>query len=191
MDDHQVRILVVCTRNACRSPMIERILLAALNSHWPDDQGVQVHSAGTHAAIGSSMHPLARAVLDDRGLSADFHSQPLSEKMIRQADLILTGDRGHRASVVTAVPSAVRRTYCLLQLARLADATPRQPVADAVSAIRHLLASTPYALAHARPGPPTADDLADPIGKRKRAYQQCAQQIDNAVERILAPIIPS
>jgi protein-tyrosine phosphatase len=171
--------------------MIERILADAVTSCWPQAPHVRVYSAGTHAASGEPMHGLATAVLLERGLPTDFRSQPLTKEMIEQAGLILTADRGHRAAVVTAVPGAVRRTYCLLQLARLADVTPRQPCADPVSATRTLLEFIPTALAHAPAAAPAADDLADPIAGRIRAYRRCARQIDDAVRRILSPILPS
>jgi protein-tyrosine phosphatase len=169
--------------------MMERILAAAVTSCWPQD-GLLIQSAGTHAASGEPMHALARAVLAERGLPTDFRSQPLTKELIEQADLIVTADRAHRSAVVTTVPGAVRRTYCLLQLARLADVTPRQPCGDPVSATRTLLESIPSALAQAPAAAPAADDLADPIGGRIRAYRRCARQIDDAVSRILAPTLP-
>ena len=49
-----------------------------------------------------------------RGLDLTYHeSQPLSERLVRFADLILTMTRGHREAIVTQWPDAAPRTKLL------------------------------------------------------------------------------
>lgn len=86
---------------------------------------------------------------------APHESQRLIPEAVAVADLILTATRDHRRAVVEAEPTAVPRTFTLLEFARLADVSgPVQTLPDLLGA------------AGARRGeaPATkADDLEDPV----------------------------
>ena len=113
-------ILFVCTGNTCRSPMAEllcrRMLAERLGCAMPDleDRGVQVASAGTSAVAGGGPTEEAIRVLADRGLDLRSHvTQPLTDALVRQADLILTMTQAHRQGLVAQWPSAADRTKVL------------------------------------------------------------------------------
>jgi len=120
-------ILLVCTGNTCRSPMAEMIcrdMLARRLGCSIDEleggqgrrPGVIVASAGIAAMMGGHASTEAVRAVGEMGLDLrDHETQPLTEMLIRHADLILTMTHSHREAIVTQWPGAAERT---LQLSR-------------------------------------------------------------------------
>jgi len=109
-------ILFVCTGNTCRSPMAEglcRKILADRLGCKPDelqDRGILVQSAGISAGMGSQASPEAVEVLGSQGIDLSAHeSQPVTEQLIRHADVIWTMTRSHRQALVEQWPEAAAR----------------------------------------------------------------------------------
>ena len=124
-----VDILFVCTGNICRSPMAQQLLLAALGT-GPDAARYRVTSAGTHGYDGQDMDPPAAAELRRLGGdSAGFRSRALTDRACKAADLILTATREQRSIVLDRVPSALRRSFTLLEFAQSIQALPTVPMA--------------------------------------------------------------
>jgi protein-tyrosine-phosphatase len=103
-----MKVLYVCTANICRSPAAAALLREA------DLPGVEVVSAGTHAAVGS---PACSVVRELPG----HESQPLTPALIEPADLVLTAAREHRTAVIDMYPAARSRTFTIRQAGRLAQ----------------------------------------------------------------------
>ena len=109
--------------------------------------------------------------------------------MIRSADLVIGLTRKHRSAVVELVPAAVRRTFTLRELARLAaDVDPAAlPGANATTADR-LRALVP--LAGARRGltsyRPADDDVVDPFRGDTALYERSFEQLLPAVDTLTA-----
>jgi protein-tyrosine phosphatase len=110
-------IVIVCTGNTCRSPMAEAILrklVAEKLGCTPEEteqRGVIVASAGVSASPGGCAAPEAIDVMKQQGLDISRHeSQPLSEKLVRHADLILALTNAHRLAIVRRWPEAAART---------------------------------------------------------------------------------
>jgi protein-tyrosine phosphatase len=109
-------IVLVCTGNTCRSPMAEVLLKKRIADRLKckieelDDRGVVVMSAGISASPGCRAAVEAVQAMQERGLDLGQHeSQPLSERIVRFADLILTMTRGHRDAILEAWPDAEPR----------------------------------------------------------------------------------
>lgn len=113
-------VLFVCTGNTCRSPMAETIfkrLVAARLGCGPDEverHGVVVASAGIAAWGGGSASAGAIEAMREFGADLSAHeSQPVTESLVRQADIIWTMTAAHRAAVIAQFPEAGGRTAVL------------------------------------------------------------------------------
>jgi tRNA threonylcarbamoyl adenosine modification protein (Sua5/YciO/YrdC/YwlC family) len=115
-----VLVLFVCTGNTCRSPMAEMLCRDMLAKRLKckieelEDRGVLVMSAGIAAMLGGRASREAVQILADMGLDLGSHeTQPLTEPLVRHADVIYTMTRAHREAIVAQWPSAAERTWLL------------------------------------------------------------------------------
>jgi len=97
-----MKLLFLCTGNACRSQMAEgwaRVLA---------DDDIQVYSAGIEA---HGLNPRAVAVMQDAGVDISRQqSTQLSEEMLKQMDYVVTVC-GHADELCPALPPGVRKEH--------------------------------------------------------------------------------
>lgn len=183
-------ILTVCTGNICRSPVAEFALAQALGGF----EEVEVTSAGTGALVGHGVPVQAQRLATASGIDASSHAaRQIDPSLVRGADLILAMAREHRRFVVESLPAAMRRTFTLRELARIADG-----VMDGLpDAVRRAEAKTPeegmraaIALAAAMrgtvPPPASADDfdVIDPYRRDDAVYEQSFSELKPAADRV-------
>ncbi|BCB83829.1 arsenate reductase/protein-tyrosine-phosphatase family protein [Phytohabitans suffuscus] len=188
--DDVFQTLFVCHANLCRSPMAER--LAGLRA--ARSAGLAVASAGTHAEPGQRMHPYTERVLTELGADAGgFRSTPATTPLLMRSQLVLTATRRQRAYCVGLAPATVRRTFTLLQFARLAAMVDRDglaglPAADRARALVDEVAAVRGA---AQPVPADDDDLADPVGQPVESFRTCSRTVTAALDVVFGLIAPT
>ena len=111
------QILVVCTANICRSPLVAGELCARLATNYLADQ-VEVKSAGIYARLGEKASPYSVELLAAKGIDISQHiATPLSELDVQQADLILVMEERHRQSIFHYSPADSYKVLLLSELA--------------------------------------------------------------------------
>ncbi|MFM2721059.1 arsenate reductase/protein-tyrosine-phosphatase family protein [Microbacterium mcarthurae (nom. nud.)] len=189
-------VLAVCTGNVCRSPVAELQIAAALQSI----AAVRVSSAGTHALVGSSVPETTLLMSREYGLDASQHrARQLTDELIRDADLIIAMAREHRRAVVEAVPAAVRRTFTLRELARIAAAAKDHPMeeltpqgGDLASTDALAVAVTHAAALRGRVGPVFDQrelDVEDPFGRSEETYRRSFEELIPAGAAVAAYLL--
>jgi len=113
-------IVLVCTGNTCRSPMAEALLKNRVAERLGckvaelEERGVVVMSAGISAPPGGRAAAEAIQAMQERKLDLTQHeSQPLSERLVKFADCIITMTGGHRDAILQAWPEAEPRVHLI------------------------------------------------------------------------------
>jgi len=174
-------VLLVGATNAGPSLAAERLLRARLGA----DDAVTVTSAGIRVAPDDPVPEPLRTLLAREGVAVEGHDpRVLSTTMVQSAGLVLTATRAQRSAVVYEVPDAVRRTFTLCELARLATSLGPSalPVGD-VAARLSALAQTAPAL-RSPPRVAEDDDVSDPAALDRRGYETSFDRVRAAVDGI-------
>lgn len=178
-------ILTVCTGNICRSPLAELMLADRLHG-----LPVEVGSAGTYGMVGEGVEPTVAEIASQRfGLDPTSHrARKLSERQLRDADLILVLTERHLTRALDLVPAAVGRTFTLTEYARIsraldaADADPRS-LSQHVELAGRLRGAVRSQAAQESRGSAWLD-VADPMGKSREVHEVVADEIDAATRAI-------
>ncbi|HQU25592.1 MAG TPA: hypothetical protein PLS29_01025 [Acidimicrobiales bacterium] len=157
-------LLVVCTGNVARSPM-----LAVMLDTLAEDRGREwaVRSAGTLAGEGDRVSPrtlaaMAPLVEVDASFLALHRSHRLGASDVAWADAILTAEADHVRHIRLAFPEATLKTVSVGQL--IAGAPEGEPL------------STQVGLVAARE-PDDHHDVTDPAGGDQSVYDDAAAQL--------------
>ncbi|MDU0366388.1 low molecular weight phosphatase family protein [Microbacterium sp. NPDC089180] len=183
-------ILSVCTGNICRSPVAELLIASELESL----STVKVSSAGTGALVGSGIPDQAQQLAATAGLDPSGHvARQYDMAMLREADLIVAMAREHRRIVVETFPGAMRRSFTLRELARIAAiAEPSLPDAvrgaGASSADEGMRAAVALASTLRGTVPPPASpdefDIVDPYRRSDETYRRSFEELAPAARRV-------
>ena len=109
-------ILVICTANICRSPVVEAVLRDRLHQLGHTDW--QVSSAGTWAIQRRRASDYSVEVLAEReGLDISHHlSRAVSADLLAEADLVLCMETGHAEALRVEFPEQASKVFMLSQM---------------------------------------------------------------------------
>jgi protein-tyrosine phosphatase len=167
-----IDVLVVCTGNLCRSPIIATLLAAAVPS-------LTVRSAGTGAPEGEPWHPLAVAALAEVGHDVSGRARRLRVADVTSATLVLTAEGVHRGAVVGLDPAAENRCFTLIEAARLLRLDPARAALGPAGLAEHLAAAL-----HAHPLEHD-DDLPDPLLGTIDDFRACRERVAQALDGLV------
>lgn len=104
-----MKLLFVCTGNTCRSPMAA----ALMNKIAVDnDMDIVAESAGIFAKADEKASSNAIKAMNDYGIDISSHkATPLTEKLINDADIVLTMTEGHKSMILGFAPDKIH-TIC-------------------------------------------------------------------------------
>jgi protein-tyrosine phosphatase len=187
-------ILAVCTGNLCRSPVLERLLRLAFAQHWPAAlTELPVASAGTHALVGHSIPaPLMKRLAAVGADATVFASRQLKPEMISGTELVIALTRAHRAAIVEMHPRAVRITFTLRELGRLAAALPPGDIAprDPLPRLQVFVGALARSRGLAELSDPDDDDIIDPYRGSDRRYQEAWTQLVAGTSAFMRALVP-
>lgn len=87
-----MKVLFVCTGNTCRSAMAQYLA-----------EGVEAQSAGVAAGLGAPMS--AGAIKALGGLGSEHKSRPVTEELVRWADVVVGMTRAHVDALTKLYPA--------------------------------------------------------------------------------------
>jgi protein-tyrosine phosphatase len=182
----EVKVLVVCVGNVCRSPLVERLLQLRLHEMLGESaETIEVSSAGVLALVGNPMDDLAAAQLqrlggDPQGFVSTQWDAPMSEA----ADLVLTATRGLRSRVLEETPRTLKRTFTILEFAALttSDTFRTRRVTDTADLVGR---------AAVWRGSAGLDDydVPDPVGQPERFHHAVADLLDHSCTVIARALV--
>lgn len=145
--------------------------------------GWQFASAGTHVDTGNRLPRNVARQMERLGIPLNDAPTPLSERLVRDADLVLTAERTHRSTVITRYPFAVRKTFTILQFTRLLSIGRRARPGLKVSNVDDLFEIVRIGQTQGHLADDDSVDIADPVVSRSAARMNtCAEAIRAAVD---------
>jgi protein-tyrosine phosphatase len=177
-------VLMVCTGNICRSPLMELSLRGLAER---SGGGVVVTSAGTRALEGEGMPQHGLTVAAELGLTgAPSHvARQLTPDIIAGADLILVATSAHVSEVAIMNASSLGKVFSLRSFSHLVRHIPQDEWPT--GSLRERLA---YAAQRRDLLPFLSDetslDIPDPFRRSLETYQRTGDVITREVES-LAP----
>jgi protein-tyrosine-phosphatase len=175
----QCQVLVLCTANQARSPVLAALLRREASSRGC---AVQICDAGIEAVPDAPLLETMGEVLRRHGMSVDHRSRPLDVDQVG-TDLVLTMTESHRRWVLQRHPRLLPRVFTVRELCRLVSSAqwPSEPptladVGPTAHRLRPLVAGR------------GAEDVEDPAGKGQAVAGRVFEELRECAV-VLAPAL--
>ncbi|MDD5438651.1 MAG: low molecular weight phosphotyrosine protein phosphatase [Candidatus Omnitrophica bacterium] len=131
------KILIICTGNSCRSVMAEGYLQKRLLELGLD---ISVDSAGTATFYGLKPPKETAEVMGELGIYVENHrAKPISEELVREADLILVMEPEHKTVVLSLDPDSKGKIMYLADFGEEAGHSVPDPIRQGAEFYRDVL----------------------------------------------------
>jgi protein-tyrosine phosphatase len=174
-------IVVVCTGNRFRSPIVEQLLRRSV-----DGLPVRVRSFGQLDLRAIPVLPEALEEARRFGLDLSAHrANALAGVDLSGVDLVIGFERAHIAHAVIAANAPLERTFTLPELVQVLERLPAVPRSGDVPATAR---ATVAAAAAERPSDPRQaklPEVADPLGRPRRVAERVADDLRDLTERLV------
>lgn len=110
-------LVIVCTANRTRSAYFEGYLKHYLAQYRPGAlKRIKITSAGTKAHTGGRVNDVVALIARNHGFSLRQHtSEPLSDRLVKRADLILVMEQEHKDFMLEKYPDATEKIFRLME----------------------------------------------------------------------------
>jgi protein-tyrosine-phosphatase len=125
-------IVVVCKANITRSAYLHGYMENYLREQMPyARKKVRILSAGVQARSGGSASQVVKHVAKLNGFSlGNHHSDPLTPKLIKKADVILVMEQYQKDAILERFPKAEGKTFRMMEYLWDGDANEIQDIPD-------------------------------------------------------------
>ncbi len=110
-------LVIVCTANRTRSAYFSEYLRNYLKKYRPEAfKKLKISSAGTRAVSGGRPNDVVALIARNNGFSLRGHTaDPVTEKTVKTADLILTMEQVHKDHILKKFPEAEGKVFRLME----------------------------------------------------------------------------
>ena len=119
-------LVIVCSANRTRSAYFSEYLRDYLKKYRPEAfKRLKITSAGTKAVSGGRPNDVVALIARNNGFSLRSHTaDPVTAKVIKSADLILTMEQVHKDHILRKFPKAEGKVFRLMEYGWQGDDEP-------------------------------------------------------------------
>jgi protein-tyrosine-phosphatase len=179
-------IVVVCTGNRFRSPIVASLLRQAAG-----DVAVDVQSTGTVDVGPVAALPEAVTAAHELGVDLRDHvARQVTPDAVTSADLVIAFERAHVAMCVIDLRVPRERVFTLPELADLLERIPPVAETDPVRAARLAVAAA-HSVRMSDPWENRLAEIRDPLGQGTDVRAQIVAELHDATRRLGERLFPA
>ena len=177
----RIDVAFICTGNICRSPMAEVLLRERLAALAPE---IVVGSAGLLFDDGRPAETNAIKAMQRRGLDLSAHrARTISLEVLGPTSLILAMEPMHVRQVAVLAIELYPRSFTLPEFTQAASLFGPRPSGESLRSWVERIAAPRSPGDHGFENPQSS--IADPMGKSRRAFRACADEIDDLLAELV------